>query len=80
MMGEQGKTEEGGGGGGGGGKELGMTSQSSANQSPSLRNETVSNYHPYPPPLAKYEDIVSSPKLFMGTLEKLHAVMGTKFM
>lgn len=78
MMGEQGKTEEG--GGGGGGKELGMTSQSSANQSPSLRNETVSNYHPYPPPLAKYEDIVSSPKLFMGTLEKLHAVMGTKFM
>lgn len=77
MMGEQGKIEE---GGGAGGKEFAMTSHFSANQSPSLRNETVSKYHPYPPPLAKYEDIVSNPENFMATLEKLHAVMGTKFM
>ncbi|RDX97866.1 High mobility group B protein 15, partial [Mucuna pruriens] len=35
---------------------------------------------PYPPPLAKYEDVVANPKLFMFTLEKLHASMGTKFM
>lgn len=75
MMGEQVKTEEGGGGGG-----EAMITHSSANQSPYLQNETVPNYHQYPPPLAKYEDIVSSPKLFMVTLEKLHAIMGTKFM
>ena len=77
MMGEQGKTEE---GGGDSGKGLAMTSHFSANQSSSLKNETVSKYHPYPQPLAKYEDIVSNPKNFMATLEKLHAVMGTKFM
>ncbi|XP_019415137.1 PREDICTED: high mobility group B protein 15-like isoform X2 [Lupinus angustifolius] len=34
----------------------------------------------YPPPLAKYEEVTTNPKLFMLTLEKLHASMGTKFM
>jgi len=34
----------------------------------------------YPAPLAKYEDVVASRQLFMTTLEKLHAAMGTKFM
>ncbi|KAK2352087.1 high mobility group B protein [Trifolium repens] len=36
--------------------------------------------HSYPEPLAKYDDVVANPKLFMLTLEKLHASMGTKFM
>ncbi|KAL8162867.1 hypothetical protein V2J09_014356 [Rumex salicifolius] len=34
----------------------------------------------YPPPLAKYEDLVGNPKLFMDTLQKLHHAMATKFM
>ncbi|KAK7281500.1 hypothetical protein RIF29_09555 [Crotalaria pallida] len=34
----------------------------------------------YPTPLAKYEEVTTNPKLFMLTLEKLHASMGTKFM
>lgn len=34
----------------------------------------------YPQPLAKYEDVKVNPRLFMATLEKLHATMGTKFM
>ncbi|KAL8172255.1 hypothetical protein V2J09_024059 [Rumex salicifolius] len=37
-------------------------------------------FNPYPPPLARYEDVVTNPKLFIDTLEKLHASMGTKFM
>uniref|UniRef100_A0A7N0RC03 Uncharacterized protein n=1 Tax=Kalanchoe fedtschenkoi TaxID=63787 RepID=A0A7N0RC03_KALFE len=36
--------------------------------------------HAYPPPLAKYEDVVANSKFFMTTLEKLHSTMGTKFM
>ncbi|KAK1381264.1 High mobility group B protein 15 [Heracleum sosnowskyi] len=58
--------------------KMAMTSSSSAaatNQSAS----TVS-YHPYPQALARYEDVVASGKLFMDTLGKLHATMGTKFM
>ncbi|KAA8548409.1 hypothetical protein F0562_000093 [Nyssa sinensis] len=70
---EQGRAEEGGGG------KSAMAS-SSANQSPLPMREAPSNYHPYPPPLAKYEDVVACPKLFVATLEKLHAAMGTKFM
>lgn len=42
--------------------------------------EASSNYCPYPQPLAKYDDVAASPKLFVDTLEKLHASMGTKFM
>ncbi|KAL1808282.1 hypothetical protein ACET3Z_025272 [Daucus carota] len=38
------------------------------------------SYHPYPQPLARYEDVVVSRELFMDTLGKLHATMGTKFM
>ncbi|KAK4425261.1 High mobility group B protein 15 [Sesamum alatum] len=38
------------------------------------------SYHPYPPPLATYEDVLASRELFMDTLKKLHASMGTKFM
>ncbi|XP_057959686.1 high mobility group B protein 15 [Malania oleifera] len=65
---------------GGGGKELGKASSSAAvNQSP-LAVKGVPYYHPYPPPLAKYEDVVASPQHFMSTLEKLHSSMGTKFM
>ncbi|PIN16181.1 HMG box-containing protein [Handroanthus impetiginosus] len=39
-----------------------------------------SSYHPYPPPLATFDDVVTSPELFMDTLKKLHSSMGTKFM
>ncbi|KAL6517106.1 hypothetical protein OROHE_017812 [Orobanche hederae] len=38
------------------------------------------NYHPYPPPMATYEDVFGSRDLFMDTLKKFHASMGTKFM
>ncbi|GAB2249592.1 hypothetical protein Droror1_Dr00012951 [Drosera rotundifolia] len=38
------------------------------------------NHIPYPPPLARYEEVIINPRLFMETLEKLHATMGTKFM
>ncbi|OVA03641.1 ARID/BRIGHT DNA-binding domain [Macleaya cordata] len=38
------------------------------------------NYYDYPPPLQKYEVVASNPKVFMETLKKLHATMGTKFM
>lgn len=34
----------------------------------------------YPAPLAKYEEVVADPQLFMVTLEKFHATMATKFM
>lgn len=57
---------------------LEMASSSAANQSPKI--EVTPNYIPYPTPLAKYEDVVITQKLFMDTLEKLHAMMGTKFM
>ncbi|KAK1271465.1 High mobility group B protein 15 [Acorus gramineus] len=45
-----------------------------------VSSPTVSQYHPYPPPLAKYEEVVANPQLFKETLEKLHSTMGTKFM
>ncbi|XP_057810351.1 high mobility group B protein 15-like [Salvia miltiorrhiza] len=42
--------------------------------------QTSSTCHPYPPPLATYEDVVCSRDLFMDSLKKLHISMGTKFM
>ncbi|XP_068666862.1 high mobility group B protein 15-like [Aristolochia californica] len=42
--------------------------------------ETQPNYRQYPLPLATYDEVVRNPKLFIDTLEKLHAKMGTKFM
>ncbi|KDO35957.1 hypothetical protein CISIN_1g034921mg [Citrus sinensis] len=57
-----------------------MASTSCAKQSPVPKKEPASGHQSYPPPLAKYEDIVVCPKLFMATLEKLHAAMSTKFM
>ncbi|KAG9446444.1 hypothetical protein H6P81_012572 [Aristolochia fimbriata] len=42
--------------------------------------ETQPNFRQYPLPLATYDEVVSNPKLFIDTLEKLHAKMGTKFM
>jgi|UniRef100_A0A2N9G4M4 hypothetical protein len=47
---------------------------------PSPMKETSPNYPPYPPPLAKYEDVVVNPNVFMDSLEKLHASLGSKFM
>ncbi|KAJ9154012.1 hypothetical protein P3X46_027393 [Hevea brasiliensis] len=57
-----------------------MASTSCAKQSPVPMKEPVMSYLQYPAPLARYEDVAASPKLFMATLEKLHASMGTKFM
>ncbi|XVF29131.1 hypothetical protein REPUB_Repub15cG0093100 [Reevesia pubescens] len=57
-----------------------MASTSFANQTLVPMKEPASNYNPYPPPLARYEDVAASPKLFLASLEKLHATMGTKFM
>ncbi|KAL6999462.1 hypothetical protein U1Q18_000623 [Sarracenia purpurea var. burkii] len=73
-----GRKEESGGGGGGKGI-LAMASSSAGNQSP-MPKRGVPNYVPYPPPLARYEDVVISPKLFMNSFENLHATMGTMFM
>ncbi|KAJ6754623.1 HIGH MOBILITY GROUP B PROTEIN 15 [Salix purpurea] len=60
--------------------ELEMTSTSCAKQSPLLMREPVMSNVQYPAPAATYEDVTVSPKLFMETLEKFHAAMGTKFM
>ncbi|KAI5335938.1 hypothetical protein L3X38_026072 [Prunus dulcis] len=57
-----------------------MAPASCANKYPLLMNDTSSHYLPYPAPLAKHEEVVANPRLFMATLEKLHASMGTKFM
>ncbi|XP_048333726.2 high mobility group B protein 15 isoform X1 [Ziziphus jujuba] len=57
-----------------------MASTSSATKTPLPVKEPSSSFLPYPPPLAKHEDVVANPKLFISTLEKLHASMGTKFM
>ncbi|GAB2295706.1 hypothetical protein Dimus_029860 [Dionaea muscipula] len=75
---EQGQAEEGS-TGDGVGKVVAMTSSFGGYQIQSPLANKV-GYHRYPPPLAKYEEVVANPKLFMETLEKLHAAMGTKFM
>ncbi|XP_010558855.1 PREDICTED: high mobility group B protein 15-like [Tarenaya hassleriana] len=54
-----------------------MASSSCPKQSTVAMNR---NAPTYPSPLARYEDVVASQKLFMATLEKLHSMMGTKFM
>ncbi|KAH9611887.1 hypothetical protein KSS87_003369 [Heliosperma pusillum] len=40
----------------------------------------VEQARPLPAPLAKYEEVVADRQLFMTSLEKLHSLMGTKFM
>ncbi|GKV28694.1 hypothetical protein SLEP1_g37711 [Rubroshorea leprosula] len=57
-----------------------MASTSYAKQGPLPMKYPASGYNPYPAPLARYEDVVASPNLFMSTLENLHAAMSTKFM
>lgn len=57
-----------------------MESTSYAQQTPLPLKEPASGFNPYPPPLARYEDVIANPKLFMSTLENLHAAMRTKFM
>ena len=57
-----------------------MASTSFGGKSLLLVREDSSNFRPYPQLDGKYEDVVSDPKLFMNTLEKLHVSMGTKFM
>lgn len=42
--------------------------------------ETALSHGEYPPPMATYEEVVDNPKLFILCLEKLHTLMGTKFM
>ena len=59
-----------------------MASASCVSKSPLPMKDAAaaSGYCLYPPPLARYEEVANNPKLFMSTLEKLHASMGTKFM
>ncbi|KAK7270062.1 hypothetical protein RIF29_22946 [Crotalaria pallida] len=61
-----------------------MASTSCASKSLLTMKEAVpvpaSSFRAYPAPLAKYEEVSENPKVFMFTLEKLHAEMGTKFM
>ncbi|KAE9589292.1 putative transcription factor & chromatin remodeling ARID-HMG family [Lupinus albus] len=59
-----------------------MASTSCVSKSPLSKKESVpaSSYCTYPAPLAKYEEVAENSKIFMFTLEKLHAEMGTKFM
>ncbi|KAL7618179.1 hypothetical protein Lser_V15G02758 [Lactuca serriola] len=46
----------------------------------SSTEEKSMQYYLYPPPIARYEDVVVNQKLFMDTLGNFHAAMGTKFM
>ncbi|XXG78785.1 hypothetical protein AAC387_Pa08g2652 [Persea americana] len=62
------------------GKQLVVVSSASYDSPQVAATDASPSYHPYPPPLAKYEDVARDPKLFMETLEKLHTIMGTKFM
>ncbi|MED6143102.1 hypothetical protein PIB30_003379 [Stylosanthes scabra] len=58
-----------------------MASTSCVSNIPLLPTLTWNNNsHQNPAPLAKYEEVTTNSKLFMSTLEKLHADMGTKFM
>ncbi|KAI5428624.1 hypothetical protein KIW84_033577 [Lathyrus oleraceus] len=57
-----------------------MASTSCVIKSPLAMKETGSSCGQYPPPMATYEEVVDNPKLFLHSLEKLHATMGTKFM
>ncbi|KAK6914309.1 High mobility group box domain [Dillenia turbinata] len=57
-----------------------MASSSAATRSATPVKEASSNFHLYPSPASKYEEVVASPTLFLSTLEKLHQSMGTKFM
>ncbi|KAF9606771.1 hypothetical protein IFM89_028147 [Coptis chinensis] len=65
-------------------KELALAPSSSAGPSscyPAIAADvSAAKLYVYPSPLAKYEEIVADPGVFMSTLEKLHATMRTKFM
>ncbi|KAJ6809456.1 high mobility group B protein 15-like [Iris pallida] len=63
------------------GKEVAMLNPSQGRAVVEQKVMTQANYrHIYPEPLAKYKDVVDNQELFMNTLGKVHAVMGTKFM
>ncbi|KAL3507335.1 hypothetical protein ACH5RR_032717 [Cinchona calisaya] len=62
-----------------GGMKMAMTS-SSITRSPLPLQARPFDYNRYPHRMATYEEVVASPQLFLVTLEKLHAAMGTKFM
>jgi len=57
-----------------------MASTSGVGNSSIPIKDVASNFRAYPLPLAKYEEVVDNSQLFMFTLEKLHASMGTKYM
>ncbi|CAA6659799.1 unnamed protein product [Spirodela intermedia] len=64
------------------GKQL-ATGISSSPLTPMAQKDAASdanNYNPYPPPVAKYEEVIADRELFIKSLEKLHATLGTKFM
>ncbi|KAL4578439.1 hypothetical protein LXL04_014562 [Taraxacum kok-saghyz] len=55
------------------------TSSSTENKfSVPIKEKTI-QYYLYPPPIGQFEDVMASYKLFMDTLGKFHAAMGTKF-
>ncbi|PNX70437.1 high mobility group B protein 15-like, partial [Trifolium pratense] len=56
-----------------------MASTSCVTKSPLPMKETALSHGEYPPAMATYEEVVDNPKLFMLSLEKLHALMCTKF-
>lgn len=64
----------------GGQKDLAMASTSSGSKTPLVVREASSKSRLYPQLDGRYEDVAADPKLFMDTVEKLHASMGTKFM
>lgn len=43
-------------------------------------NEGAPSYIAYPPPLTEYKNVVDDATLFLSTLEKLHADLGTRLM
>jgi len=57
-----------------------MASTSGVGSSSIPIKDVATSFRAYPLPLARYEEIVENSQLFMFTLEKLHASMGTKYM
>ncbi|XP_057426994.1 high mobility group B protein 15-like [Lotus japonicus] len=57
-----------------------MASTSCISTSPLPMNEGAPSYIAYPPPLTEYKNVVDDATLFLSTLEKLHADLGTRLM
>ncbi|XP_078434185.1 high mobility group B protein 9-like [Wolffia australiana] len=60
--------------------EKGKQMEAAISSSPIDVTTDGNNYSPYPPPIAKYDEVIADRELFIRSLEKLHATLGTKFM